>query len=281
VAASNWSSPTTPEAFSSRGPSITRLFTPAGVPMPPVVRPKPSLDAADAVATSVPGFGSFSGTSASTPSAAGIAALVRSSAPSLTVNQVATIMTNPAFAQDCTTTAGQPDLDCGSGFIMADLMVDSLDSTPPSVTGAVAPAAPNGANGWYTGTPVVTWTVTDPETVPVTTGCTSPFSMSTDGAQTLTCVAVDPGGTGQASMTLKRDASAPTGITFHGIKKKYKNGKKPKKNKISCTAGDPTSGVTSCVISGFSKKKGKHTLTATATNGAGLTSSATFKYKIS
>ena len=32
VAASNWATPTTPEAFSSRGPSITRLFTAAGVP---------------------------------------------------------------------------------------------------------------------------------------------------------------------------------------------------------------------------------------------------------
>ena len=81
-------------------------------------------------------------------------------------------------------------------------------------------------------------------------------------------------------MTLKRDATAPTGITFHGIKKKYKNGKKPKKNKVSCTATDAVSGVTSCVISGFSKKKGKHTLTATATNGAGLTSTAKFTYKI-
>ena len=187
-------------------------------------------------------------------------------------------MTDPTKAQACATAT--PVADCGSGFIMADLMVDSLDSTPPSVSGAVAPAAPNGANGWYTGTPVVTWTVTDPETVPLKTGCTSPFSVTTDGPQTLTCVAVGPGGTGQASVTLKRDASAPTGITFHGIKKKYKNGKKPRKNKVSCSATDTVSGVTSCVISGFSKKKGKHTLTATATNGAGLTSTAKFKYKI-
>ena len=86
--------------------------------------------------------------------------------------------------------------------------------------------------------------------------------------------------TNAASVTFKLDRTAPTGITFKGIKKKYKNGKKPKKNKISCSATDAVSGVTSCVIKGFSKKKGKHTLTATATNGAGLTSTATFKYKI-
>jgi Subtilase family len=280
VAASSWATPQTPEPYSSRGPSITRLFDKNGVPVAPIVRAKPALDAADAVATSVPGFNPFGGTSAATPSAAGVATLIRASKPSLSPDQVGTIMTNPAFALDCTTTAGQPDLDCGSGFILADLMVDSLDSTPPTVSGAIAPAAPNGANGWYTGTPVVTWTVTDPETVPLTTGCTSPFSVTTDGAQTLTCVATDPGGTAQASVSFKRDASKPVGITFHGIKKKYKHGKKPKKKKVTCTASDPTSGITSCVITGFSKKKGKHTLTATATNGAGLTSTATFKYKI-
>ncbi len=275
VAASNWATPTTPESYSSRGPSITRLFTTAGVPMAPVVRPKPALDAADAVATSVPGFNPFGGTSAATPSAAGVATLIRSAAPTKTVDQVRSVMTNPAFAQACPGGA----TDCGSGFIMADLMVASLDSTPPSVVGAVAPAAPNGANGWYTGTPTVTWTVADAETVPTKTGC-DPATVGTDGSVTLTCSAKSIGGTGQASVTIKRDASAPTGVVFKGIKKKYKFGKKPKKNKISCTASDPTSGVTSCVIKGFSKKKGKHTLTATVTNGAGLTSTAKFKYKI-
>jgi hypothetical protein len=276
VAASNWSTPTTPESYSSRGPSITRLFTTAGVPMAPVVRPKPALDAADAVATSVPGFNPFGGTSAATPSAAGVATLIRSAAPAMTVDQLRTLMTNPAFAQACPGGA----TDCGSGFIMADQMVASLDNSPPTVAGAVVPAAPNGANGWYTSTPSVSWTVTDPETVPTKTGC-DPATVSTDGSTTLTCVATSIGGTGQGTVTVKRDASAPTGLAFHGIKKQYKNGKKPKKNKVSCTASDPTSGVTSCVISGFSKKKGKHTLTATATNGAGLTSTATFKYKIS
>ena len=277
VAASQWSTPTTPEAFSSRGPSITRLFTPAGVPMAPVVRPKPALAAADGVSTTVPALLTFFGTSAATPSAAGIATLIRSAAPSLTESQVRTLMTDPTKAQQCATAA--PATDCGSGFIMADLMVASLDSTPPTVSGALSPAAPNGANGWYTAVSVA-WTVADPETVVSSqTGCTS-GPVAAEGAQTLTCTAKSIGGTNAASVTFKLDKSAPTGITFKGIKKKYKNGKKPKKNKISCSATDGVSGVTSCVISGFSKKKGKHTLTATATNGAGLTSTAKFKYKI-
>ena len=279
VAASNWATPTTPESFSSRGPSITRIFDKNGVLLgSPVVRPKPALAAADGVATTVPALLNFFGTSAATPSAAGIATLIRSAAPNLTESQVATIMTNPAFAQQCATAA--PATDCGSGFIMADQMVASLDSTPPTVSAVVAPGAPNGANGWYTGSPSVTWNVADAQTTPTKTGC-DPVTVSTDGSTTLTCVAKSIGGTGQASVTIKRDASAPTGIVFKGIKKKYKNGHKPKKNKVSCTASDPASGVTSCVITGFSKKKGKHTLTATATNGAGLTSTAKFVYRIS
>ena len=277
VAASNWATPTTPEPYSSRGPSITRLFTAAGVPTAPVVRPKPALDAADGVATTVPALLSFSGTSASTPSAAGIATLIRSAAPSLTESQVRTLMTDPTKAQACATAT--PAADCGSGFIMADLMVQSLDATPPTVSGALSPGAPNGANGWYTSVSVA-WTVADPQTVVSSqTGCTSGV-VTAEGPQTLTCTAKSIGGTNAASVTFKLDRTAPTGITFHGIKKKYRHGKKPKKNKVSCTATDAVSGVTSCVISGFSKKKGKHTLTATATNGAGLTSTAKFTYKI-
>ena len=109
------------------------------------------------------------------------------------------------------------------------------------------------------------------------TGCDA---STVNASTTLTCTATNLYGTGSGSATLKVDTSAPTAPVFKGIKKKYKNGKKPKKNKISCTSSDPTSAVTGCVIGGFSKKKGKHTLTATATNGAGLTSIATFKYKI-
>lgn len=42
------------------------------------VRKKPDLTAADGVATSVPGFGTFFGTSAAAPHAAGIAVLLKS-----------------------------------------------------------------------------------------------------------------------------------------------------------------------------------------------------------
>ena len=56
VAASQYTTPTTPEPFSSRGPSITRRFDKNGVPLgPPEVRTKPQLDAADGCSTTLPG----------------------------------------------------------------------------------------------------------------------------------------------------------------------------------------------------------------------------------
>ena len=102
VAASRYSTPTTPESYSARGP-VTRYFDAAGNALPvPDVRAKPSLAAPDGVATSVFGFGSFSGTSAAAPAAAGIAALILSAKPLMSVDVLYAIMTNPANALDCT-----------------------------------------------------------------------------------------------------------------------------------------------------------------------------------
>ena len=277
VAASNWATPTTPEAFSSRGPSITRLFTAAGVPQAPVVRPKPALAAADGVSTTVPALTTFFGTSASTPSAAGIATLIRSAAPSLTASQVRTLMTDPTKAQACATAA--PVTDCGSGFIMADQMVASLDSTPPTVSGALSPAAPNGANGWYTGPVSVTWTVADSQTVVSSqTGC-APASPP-NGTTTLTCTAKSIGGTATGSVTVKRDSTAPTKLKAKGLKKTYAHGTKPVKKKIKCKAADAESGVVSCKIKGLKTTPGKHKVTVIATNTAGLVAKKKISYTI-
>ena len=248
VAASSWATPTTPESYSSRGPSITRLFSTTGVPVTPIVRPKPALDAADAVSTTVPGFNPFGGTSAATPSAAAVATLIRSAAPSLTVDQVASVLTNPAYALPCATAT--PAADCGSGFIMADRMVASLDSSPPTVAAVLSPAAPNGTNGWYTGPVSVTWAVADAQTaVFAQTGC-GPAAPA-DGTTTLSCSAKSIGGTGAGSVTVKRDSSAPTKLKAKGLKKSYAHGTKPVKKKIKCKAKDAESGLASCKIKGL------------------------------
>ena len=71
VAATRYSTPTTPEPFSSQGPVVHYFDARGGVLAGPDVRPKPSMAAPDGVATSVPGFGAFYGTSAAAPAAAG------------------------------------------------------------------------------------------------------------------------------------------------------------------------------------------------------------------
>jgi subtilisin family serine protease len=231
------------------------------------------------VATSVPGFQPFSGTSAATPSAAAVAALVRSADPSLTVDEVASILTNPVNALDCTSTAGQPDLDCGVGFILADRAVaQAADTTPPVIVGATSPAAPNGKDGWFTGNVGVSWDVSD-VFVLSSGGCT-PATVAADGVATLTCTATSYGGGSSSSLTVRVDRTKPVKLKFKGIKKTYAQGALPVKSKVKCKAKDPTSGIKSCKVKGVKTTKGTHTLKATAINGAGLKTKATFTYTI-
>jgi hypothetical protein len=272
-----------PEAFSSRGP-VVRTRDAAGNPLAsPETRQKPNVAGADGVSTDLaPGSGlnPFFGTSAATPSVAGVAALALSANPSLTVDQLYALLTNPANALDCTSALGVPDTDCGAGFIQADRVVTAA-KTPPSVAAALSPAVPDGANGWYRSPVGVSWQVTDltPATL-TTTGC-GPTTLTSDGITTLTCSAASAGGSKSASVTIKHDGSPPTGLAFSGIAAKaYKLGKAPRKSRIHCSASDPTSGVTGCTFTGYSSRQGAHRLKATATNGAGATSTKSLSYKV-
>ncbi|MGA7434001.1 MAG: S8 family serine peptidase [Solirubrobacterales bacterium] len=128
----------TPAPYSSRGPN-TRLFDKDGVRLAsPEVRLKPELAATDGLITTVPGFGPddtpFFGTSAAVPSAASIAAILRSSHPTASAGKIEEAMVDPANAIDCTESALVPDPDCGAGFLLADRAFRSIDMTPPDTT---------------------------------------------------------------------------------------------------------------------------------------------------
>jgi hypothetical protein len=265
----------TPETFSSRGPN-TRFFNAAGVPFgSPQVRNNPDLAAADGVNTTVPGFDPFFGTSAATPSAAGIAAVLRSAGAS--TDQIYSRMTNTANAIDCSLTAGQPDTDCGAGFVLANFASAGLDGTPPVVSTAVNPSVPTGNNGWYTGDVTVSLSAADAQsTVQSANGCGN-FPVTTDGVKTFACTAVSSGGTGTGSVSVKRDSQPPSKPKIKGIRK---HRKPPPKRKLKCKSSDETSGIASCTLEGYSRKPGKHKVRAIATDNAGLTSKSKLKYKV-
>ena len=283
VAASHHATPATPEGFSSRGPAF-KLFDVAGNRLAaPEDRFKPDIAAADGVATSVAGFNPFFGTSAAAPSAAGVAALALSAKPTLTPDQLGAILKDTRHSIDCTATIGLPDADCGFGFVLADGAVQAAqDASPPAVSAAVSPAAPDGANGWYTSPSVgVAWTVADGESPILSRSGCDATAVTADTTATPTCTAASIGGTASLPVTIKHDSSPPAAPAFSGITaRSFTPAQLPAAAAIGCTSSDPTSGVTGCAVGGFSAALGPHTLTATASNGAGLSSTATLAYTV-
>jgi hypothetical protein len=110
------------ETFSSDG--LRRMFyKPNGTPFTPgnfsstggIILNKPDIAAADGGSTSVPGFGSFFGTSAAAPHAAAIAALLLSFNPALTPAQIRAALASSALDIE----GAGFDRDSGSGIVMA------------------------------------------------------------------------------------------------------------------------------------------------------------------
>ena len=63
------------------------------------------------------------------------------------------------------------------------------DSTPPAVNGTIAPAAPDGANGWYRTAPNITWSVVENESTAVLAGCQNGADPADTPGRTVTCTA--------------------------------------------------------------------------------------------
>ena len=106
------------------------------------VRKKPDLTAADGVATSVPGFTTFFGTSAAAPHAAAIAALVKSARPRLAANRIRRALTRTALDIE----AAGVDRDSGAGIVDAFAALQFIDADPAPFleVGTVATTAVGG-----------------------------------------------------------------------------------------------------------------------------------------
>jgi hypothetical protein len=83
----------------------------------------------------------------------------------------------------------------------------------PNVTGLL------GNNGWYVGDVELDWTVSDEQSaVASSTGCDTVNVASDTAGATYTCSATSAGGTGSATVTLRRDATPPTATATAGPK---------------------------------------------------------------
>lgn len=154
------------------------------------------------------------------------------------------------------------------------------DTTPPEITADVGGTL--GDNDWYVSDVTVSWTVDDPEsTISAQDGCDAAGVLTdTDGVD-FACSATSAGGTASETVTVKRDATAPT-VTYSGGAGTYDI---LDDVAITCTAADNLSGVAShtCAdISGpaYSFALGANTFAATATDNAGNEGGASVSFTV-
>ncbi|MGP4097985.1 PQQ-dependent sugar dehydrogenase [Nonomuraea sp. KM90] len=174
------------------------------------------------------------------------------------------------------------------------------DTTPPVVTAALAPAQPDGKDGWYTGNVTLTVTATDNGTVAgrqysldgtTWANANNPVTLSTEGAKEVRFRATDNGGnvSPAGTLTVKIDKSNPV-LSMTGVEAK------PYGDSATVTpvltATDAVSGVAGVTaeIDGKAVAPGKpvplwtlplgeHQLTGTATDRAGRTATATVTFQ--
>jgi hypothetical protein len=152
------------------------------------------------------------------------------------------------------------------------------DDTPPEITGALSPASPDGASGWYRTAPAVTWTVTDPDsTVTAQQGCGNGTDPADTPGKTITCTATSGGGSIAKSLTYKKDSTAP--VLASAV-----TPASPVVGQSAAAAAnaiDATSGVAGQSCGALSTSSaGTRTLTCTAEDAAGNQASQTVSYRV-
>ncbi len=160
-----------------------------------------------------------------------------------------------------------------------------IDLSAPTITAGAAPAGANAA-GWYSTAVETAFTAEDLVSslaVPAQASFTKSSGTAEGAAVKVNSgsVADVAGNTnpGVDSPALKIDLSAPSAPSISGIEAKTYTSA-PAESTISCTATDAVSGLAGCAISGYSSATGTHTLTATARDNAGHTSTSTLTYTI-
>jgi alpha-tubulin suppressor-like RCC1 family protein len=135
----------------------------------------------------------------------------------------------------------------GGDEYTSDPVYVPIDTTPPVIVPDVSGELGN--NDWYVSDVTVTWTFTDDESdIISTTGCEETVVDTDTTGTTITCSAVSDGGASSESVTIKRDATAPT-VTGTASPAPNANGWNNADVTVSFTGSDTTSGVDSCTPS--------------------------------
>ncbi len=156
--------------------------------------------------------------------------------------------------------------------------VVSADTTPPVIIYTIAGTL--GDNGWHVDDVFVDWTVTDPESAFTTVGCVdTTIDYDTTGV-TLTCSATSTGGTSSESVTIKRDATAPSVTITPDRAPDYGDWYNASVN-FTVAGTDATSGIASCDADfAYSSPDSESTsVTASCTDYAGNVGSTSYGFK--
>jgi hypothetical protein len=155
-----------------------------------------------------------------------------------------------------------------------------VDTNDPTISHTLSPSAPNG-NGWYKDDVTVDFTCADSGSG--VQSCLGDITLGEGADQSVTGTAKDWAGntaTDKAS-GINIDKTAPTAVTFNGgpaADSGYYFGSDPAVP--TCAATDALSGLASCVVTGGGTSVGAHSYTATATDNAGNTETATLNYTV-
>ena len=154
-----------------------------------------------------------------------------------------------------------------------------IDATPPVIESQVAGTL--GDNGWYTSNVSLSWDVSDPESeIKSTTGCGTEQITTDVTAFVRTCTAASEGGESSETVTIKRDATAPT-IAYTLTPAPNANGwnkSSPVTVQFQCT--DSGSGVAFCTQNGTAAGDGSWPWQGEVRDDAGNTSDIDFSVNI-
>ncbi|HYL77589.1 MAG TPA: hypothetical protein VEU96_25470 [Bryobacteraceae bacterium] len=172
---------------------------------------------------------------------------------------------------------------CGSVTSLSPFaLFRKLDATPPVIVPKITGTA--GTNGWYTSNVAASWSVTDPESgITSSTGCGSTTLTANTPGTTLTCSATNGAGlSNSVSVTLKIDQTSPVIVpTITGTA--GTNGWYTSNVTVSWNVTDPESAIassTGCSSTTLTADTSGTTLSCSAQNGAGLSTSTPVTVKI-